>query len=274
MKVYALIGSSGTGKSHHAQAVAYREEIDVILDDGLLIQGSRIIAGRSAKREPTRLQAVRRAIFMDSDHAEAVMAKLAEINPNRLLVITTSRRMFARIADRLQLPQPAIVIQIEEVASSKQITEALRVRRYEGKHVIPAPTIEVKRNLPGILVDPLKYVFPRTGRGRPLRRGEKSIVRPTFSYIGRLTIGEGALRTITRELVRSLPGVKRIVRIGVEEEKHNVNLDIDLSIDGLVSIPQVLTATQLAVKKGIEEMTGLQVREINVTARTLVVSAP
>jgi uncharacterized alkaline shock family protein YloU len=274
MKVYALIGSSGTGKSHHAQAVAYREEIDVILDDGLLIQGSRIIAGRSAKREPTRLQAVRRAIFMDSDHAEAVTAKLAEINPDRLLVITTSRRMFARIADRLQLPQPAKVIQIEEVASSKQITEALRIRRYEGKHVIPAPTIEVKRNLPGILVDPLKYVFPRTGRGRPLRRGEKSIVRPTFSYIGRLTIGEGALRTITRELVRSLPGVERIVRIGVEEVKHNVNLDIDLSIDGLVSIPQVLTATQLAVKKGIEEMTGLQVREINVTARTLVVSAP
>ena len=57
MEVYALIGSSGTGKSHHAQAVAFREGINIILDDGLLIQGSRIIAGRSAKREPTKLQA-------------------------------------------------------------------------------------------------------------------------------------------------------------------------------------------------------------------------
>ena len=114
MEVYALIGSSGTGKSHHAQAVAFREGINIILDDGLLIQGSRIIAGRSAKREPTKLQAVRRAIFMDPAHAEAVKAKLAEIAPERLLVITTSNRMFERIAERLELPQPTKIIAIEK----------------------------------------------------------------------------------------------------------------------------------------------------------------
>ncbi|NMA55253.1 MAG: Asp23/Gls24 family envelope stress response protein [Firmicutes bacterium] len=272
MKVYALIGSSGTGKSHHAQAVAYRENIDTILDDGLLIQGSRIIAGRSAKREPTRMQAVRRAIFMDSEHAEAVKVKLAEIKPERLLVITTSDRMFQRIADRLQLPAPTKIIQIEEVANSKQIARARKAREREGKHVIPVPAIEVKRNLPGILVDPLKYVFPRIEQGRPPRRGEKSIVRPTFSYIGRLAIGEGAVRTIARELAKTVPGVLRVIRVGVQEEKYTMRLGIDISIDGLVYIPAVLAAVQHTVKQEVEEMTGLEVQEVNVTARTLVLA--
>lgn len=273
MEVYALIGSSGTGKSHHAQAVAFREGINIILDDGLLIQGSRIIAGRSAKREPTKLQAVRRAIFMDPAHAEAVKAKLAEIAPERLLVITTSNRMFERIAERLELPQPTKIIAIEKVASPREIAQAKQAREREGKHVIPVPAIEVKRNLPGILVDPLKYVFPRTEQGRPQRRGEKSIVRPTFSYIGRLAIGEGALQTMARELVKAVPGVERVIRIGVQEEKYDMKLDIDIAVDGPVYIPAVLTAVQSAVKEGLEEMTGLVVRGVNVAARTLVFKA-
>lgn len=175
MEVYALIGPSGTGKSHHAQAVAYWEGIDVILDDGLLIQGSRIVAGHSAKREPTKLQAVRRAIFTDPDHAAEVKAKLAELNPERLLVITTSKRMLRRIAERINLPEPTKIISIDDVASPRQIACAKKAREREGKHVIPVPAIEVKRNLPGILVDSLQYVFPRTGRDRPFRRGEKAL---------------------------------------------------------------------------------------------------
>ncbi|HHY91972.1 MAG TPA: ATP-binding protein, partial [Firmicutes bacterium] len=200
MEVYALVGPSGTGKSHHAQAVAYAHDIETILDDGLLIHGSRIVAGFSAKREPTKLQAVRRAIFTDPQHAASVRSKLAELNPPRLLVITTSERMLERVEERLALPPPVRVIHIEEVATPGQIARAREARAREGKHVIPVPTIEVKKNLPGILVDPLHYFFPSAGRERTLRREEKSIVRPTFSYIGRLTIAEGALTTLAREL--------------------------------------------------------------------------
>ncbi len=37
MKVYALVGVSGTGKSHQALNVAINEGIKFIIDDGLLI---------------------------------------------------------------------------------------------------------------------------------------------------------------------------------------------------------------------------------------------
>ena len=51
MKVYALVGKSGTGKSHHSMWVARENNIDYIIDDGLLVSDNQIIAGKSAKRE-------------------------------------------------------------------------------------------------------------------------------------------------------------------------------------------------------------------------------
>jgi len=50
VKSYALVGSSGTGKSFRAKLVAQKYGIDLIIDDGLLIRGDQILAGRSAKK--------------------------------------------------------------------------------------------------------------------------------------------------------------------------------------------------------------------------------
>ena len=55
LKVYALVGPSGTGKSHRALWVAKENNIEYIVDDGLLIKGNEIIGGKSAKREITRI---------------------------------------------------------------------------------------------------------------------------------------------------------------------------------------------------------------------------
>ena len=49
MKVYAFVGVSGSGKSHHAQNVAFENGIDYIIDDALLINGTKVVAGKSAK---------------------------------------------------------------------------------------------------------------------------------------------------------------------------------------------------------------------------------
>ena len=48
MEVIALIGSSGTGKSHRATMVAEENQAEAIIDDGLLIIRGKIIAGTSA----------------------------------------------------------------------------------------------------------------------------------------------------------------------------------------------------------------------------------
>ncbi|MCR5340631.1 MAG: hypothetical protein K6E60_04715, partial [Saccharofermentans sp.] len=46
--VIAFVGPSGTGKSTRAIKVARDNNIHYIIDDGLLINGSRIVAGTSA----------------------------------------------------------------------------------------------------------------------------------------------------------------------------------------------------------------------------------
>ena len=51
MDVIALVGPSGTGKSHRALMVARQNKADAIIDDGILIKDNKIIAGHSAKRE-------------------------------------------------------------------------------------------------------------------------------------------------------------------------------------------------------------------------------
>jgi len=145
VEVVALVGPSGTGKSHHAMWVAQEHGCEAIIDDGLLISGSRIIAGRSAKREETKLAAVRRAVFTAPSHAFEVRAAIAEIKPKRVLVLGTSLSMVERIVERLGLPSPSSILDIADLQSDEEITEALRHRRQEGKHVIPAPTFEVKK---------------------------------------------------------------------------------------------------------------------------------
>ncbi|MCH3915053.1 MAG: hypothetical protein LKE29_07235 [Acidaminococcaceae bacterium] len=106
MEVVAFVGPSGTGKSYRAIGVAHTHQCNGIIDDGLLIEGTKILAGSSAKNEQNKVQAVKRAIFMDKDHCEEVKAALKKSNITRLLVIGTSDKMVNKICERLDLPQP------------------------------------------------------------------------------------------------------------------------------------------------------------------------
>ncbi len=49
VRVFALVGGSGTGKSFRAKLVAEKYGIEIIVDDGLLIRDQKILAGRSGK---------------------------------------------------------------------------------------------------------------------------------------------------------------------------------------------------------------------------------
>ena len=79
MDVIALVGPSGTGKSHRALLVANQYKADIIIDDGLLIQDDKIVAGKSAKHEKTYMGAVRVALFDDKEHRDAVAKAIHNI---------------------------------------------------------------------------------------------------------------------------------------------------------------------------------------------------
>ena len=56
IRVYAFVGPSGTGKSYRAQMVASENNINYIIDDGLLVKDNNVIAGNSAKKAPTKIE--------------------------------------------------------------------------------------------------------------------------------------------------------------------------------------------------------------------------
>ena len=94
-------------------------------------------AGFSAKKEESRLKAVRRAIFQDPVQVASVQKALAKINPKKLLILGTSERMVDKITLALGLPKPSRYIHIEQVATREEIARANESRLKEGKHIIP-----------------------------------------------------------------------------------------------------------------------------------------
>ena len=88
--VYALVGESGTGKSFRSRLLAEEYGINAIIDDGLLIQDEKILAGRSAKREKTYMGAVRVALFDDKEHRDFVAWNFRKNGFKNCNEITTS----------------------------------------------------------------------------------------------------------------------------------------------------------------------------------------
>jgi uncharacterized alkaline shock family protein YloU/broad-specificity NMP kinase len=272
-EVIALVGPSGTGKSHAALLLAQELHSDVIIDDGLLIEESRILAGRSAKREQTMVAAVRRAIFTEPEHAAQVREGLAIRQPRRVLIIGTSRGMVNRIAERLELPRPHRYIGISEVSSAEEIQRALRERREQNKHVIPAPTFEVKKTFSGYLVHPLQLLLRPRGTHAPDYVVEKSVVRPTYSSLGRFFIADSVLMSIAIKACLEVEGVARVLKVTLDDLPEGVEVNVDISLLYGCRPMTVLIEVQHRVKQILEHMTAVNVVRANVAGKKMELEA-
>jgi len=271
MDVIALVGASGTGKSHRALVVAHEHNIDTIIDDGLLIKNCKIIAGRSAKSESSKIMAVRRAIFMEESHAQEVREAITNVKPNRILVLGTSINMIDKIIKALNLPRASQVIMIEDIATAAEINKARESRLKDGKHVIPVPTIELKPHFSGYLIDPLEIFFKKP-KSRRRKIGEKSIVRPVFSYYGKLLISDAVIATIVDYVTTNDPQIPRASQIEVKnshDEEKRVSISLDITVKYGNSLWDIAYEAQGRIKTMVEHMTGLVVKEVNITVKRL-----
>lgn len=271
MDVFALVGPSGTGKSHRALIVAHENQIDAIIDDGLLIKDSKIVAGRSAKKEASKIMAVKRAIFMEPDHAIEVRDAISEVQPNRILILGTSVNMVEKIVHVLTLPAIKKIIRIEEIATPEEIAKARESRLKEGKHIIPVPTIELKPHFSGYLIDPLDIFFKKP-QARRRKLGEKSIVRPTFSYYGKLLISDAAIASIVNHVATSYESIPKTGQIKIknsQDREKGISITLDITVKYGFSLWDTAYRAQSCIKNMVEHMTGLVVKEVNVSVKKL-----
>lgn len=282
MEVIAFVGGSGTGKSHRALVVAHENQIECIIDDGILIYHNKIVAGTSAKKEASRLKAVRRAIFQDKKQVASVKHKLDEIQPKRLMIIGTSDNMVQKIANALMIPAPSRYIRIEDVATPKEIERAQYARLKEGKHVIPVPTMELKPHFKGYLIDPIKSIFRRRSLKKqdPSTIGvigsegfEKSVIRPSFSYYGRLTFADEVIIELIKNGVRKVSGVVDTNDIKfqkVDKGPNGLSIELSVTIEYGHIVKELMQKVQKSIQYEIEYITGMSVERMAIKVKGIV----
>ena len=266
IKVYAFVGPSGTGKSYRAQMVANENGIKYIIDDGLLIKDNEVIAGVSAKKAPTKIETVKGALFLDSTKAEEIKKAFRKYRPESLLILGTSDNMIAKIRENLELPELTKTIYITDVATEQEMEEAKRMRQTEGKHVIPVPTFEIKKDFSGYILDPLQ-IFKSKGKDEKPYISEKSIIRPTFSYLGNYTISDGVLKDIIEHLASKVDAIYKIHRTRIEKTSSGVYIYIEII---LVYGFNIITSLQNFKKKCIKEienLTAMNVEKVQILAK-------
>ena len=273
MDVIALVGPCGTGKSHRALWVAQQNGADAIIDDGILIKDGKVIGGSSAKKEKNRIMAVRRAIFVLPGHASDVRRAIAASEPRRILVLGTSENMVQKIAKALHIGSVSKIIRIEDIASKKDMELAQYHRLKRGEHIIPVPTIELKPHFSGYLIDPIKSFF-KTSSSKRRRLGERSIVRPVFSYYGKLVIDDSVIKSIVHIVAEAF---EEVHRVGSTHVKHLVSGDDDLgitvSLEVVFSYGHGITETMATLRRRlqteIERMTGMVVHKIDILVKSI-----
>lgn len=272
--VIAFIGPSGTGKSTRAIRVARENQIAYIIDDGLLIHGSRIVAGTSAKKATSRLDSVRQALFADEIRAALMRRALATHKPPTLMILGTSDGMLSKICQNLWLNPPSMLIRIEDVSSDEEMRQAKQIRMSQGKHTIPVPSMEIKHEFSGYFADP----FSRLRRRRDRDRGtvpfaadsDRTVVRPTFSSLGSYSISDEAMSMMAEIILRRVRGVAGLVGFKAETEVYGVVIELELALLYGFNAQQVLREAQERVSSQIEEYTSVNVMAVNVKARRVV----
>lgn len=268
MRVLAFVGPSGTGKSYRAQMVAGQNNISYIIDDGLLINENEVVAGESAKKAPTKIETVKHAIFVDEKEKNEMINAIKKYKPDSILILGTSDGMVKKIAQNLELPEIERIIYIQDVATETEMKTARNIRVTQGKHVIPVPTFEIKKQFSGYILDPLQ-IFKTNGSGNKPYIAEKSIIRPTFSYLGNFTISDTVFRQIVEYLAKKQAGISKVIRTRVENYGEGPTIYMEVSVVYGNNVIDELNEFKRRCEKEIEKLTTMNVLKITVLAKSI-----
>ncbi len=274
MKVYTLSGKSGTGKSYQAVNLCRQKNIESIIDDGLFIYKNKLVAGISDKRQPTKIGAVRTALFLEDDHRDTVAKAIKKQDPKSILVLGTSDEMVDRIIAGLRLPEPEERVYIEEITTEEEREAAHRQRNEQGQHVIPAPTFQIKRQFSGYFMSPMKILKDFNPWGAWRDNSEKSVVRPTYSYLGKYRISEKVMSDIIECIKEECGTVYEVLRVTVTEKKdataEGVEIYVIANLKYGSDLPGAAGDFQQRIARQIENMTAFNVNRVDLEIRDVI----
>ena len=268
IKVYAFVGPSGTGKSYRAQMVAGEKDTHFIIDDGLLIKKNKVKEGKSTKKAVKKIETVKKALFLNEEEKKEIQKALKKYKVKSILILGTSDGMVEKIAENLNLPKISETIYITDVATEEEMKTARNIRVTEGKHVIPVPTFEIKKDFSGYLLDPLQ-IFKSKGLGQKPYISEKSIIRPTFSYMGNFTISDSVFRQIAEIHAERMPEIYKVLKSRVQNYGEGPIIYMEVSVVYGFNIQESLKEFKKNIIEDIENLTAMNVVKLDVVAKSV-----
>ena len=179
--------------------------------------------------------------------------------------------MVKRIQENLRLPKIEKTIYIQDVSTKEEMEEAVRIRRTEGKHIVPVPTFEIKKDFSGILLDPFQIL--KRGKKKDKKKNkkenagvERSVIRPVFSYFGKYTIKDKVFKDIIRLVCDRIQGITEIstIRIDKAQNSNDVEISMNMEIAYGYNIEEMAEEMKKQSKKELEYMTSVNISMVNV----------
>lgn len=293
IKVLAFVGPSGTGKSTRAPYLAAEKGYEYIIDDGLLIHATRILAGTTAKKAATRMESVRQAIFLDATRSANMRRALIEHRPEKLMILGTSDGMLEKICRNLWLNRPASTVRIEDVATEAEQRAARTSRMEGGHHTIPVASLEIKHEFSGYITDPVAALKRGIEKGLGaagnilnadrqekfqdqadnfawIKPEDRTVVRPTFSSLGKYTISDDALKNLVELVASKADGISDVVSSSIQSDSMGVEISLKLAMKYGYNVQKCMSDAQVYIKDEVERLSSINVLAVHLQARKLV----
>ena len=200
--------------------------------------------------------------------ADEIKKAFRKYRPESILILGTSDNMIKKIRENLGLPELTETIYITDVATEEEMQEAKRIRQTQGKHVIPVPTFEIKKDFSGFILDPLQ-IFKSKGKDEKPYISEKSIIRPTFSYLGKFVISDTVFRQIVEYLVMRTVGLYKANRVRIDKigENEGISVYVEVVVEYGFNIVETLKDFKKKCKREIENLTAMNLENIDIIAK-------
>ena len=99
---------------------------------------------------------------------------------------------------------------------------------------------------------------------------EKTIIRPTYSYLGKFRISDNVIKEIITYVVGKVEGVDKVLKVFTEKYIDGMRIEMDLQVVFGKNIQTISKDVQNVTVHSIDTMTGINLFGIDINITSIV----
>ena len=115
----------------------------------------------------------------------------------------------------------------------------------------------------------LNFKKSKDDDSKELEITEETIIRPTYSYLGKYVISDTAINSIILHVVKKIDGVSRVFKVNTLKFSDGMKLEIDIEVKYGYRIPSLSTNIKNAVIYAVDNAAGINLFGININVKSI-----